>query len=484
MAPILSLFNFQGGPQPVIVGVRVYNVLQYDSTLQQSVFPVTRLTIANDPNNYVNINNTSSIFNSISPWKDMEEYNILSNGNTYKKGTDAQFSRDNDTYVYIPKFYYNVVQNENYLYYYISNVSITDFELHPGSGRYISKYTLDSSNISKTGVYPHIYAYYPISGVSGSGYNQSTTTPSNWAFPAIANKSVSNGYFAPVDIATLCALRLLFLIETAGFNWMMNSTALAPLENRNAGTDAYGNTLSDLKLQVLTATGNTKYKTGSTDSITGHTGYKMQWTEDNGHWQDPNTGQWTLPAGTRYFYTYKYRNIENFPYGGFLLSLVFPISGIFEAGNNIYINTASNPLQYTYSSSNYTTLTHNSFTGQANKFGFNVTKLKYFSNKKWLFYPQTVSADMEVTSQNTINGVTYISGYSGHSNQYVSIYRDKREDSSRQSVYIGSDGIGPYPNWPSLFSYITGEYTHGYPNGTVVGNMGILKRAIYVPPAT
>ena len=88
-----------------------------------STTSLTRLTAASDPNGYVTVDITeepspalstgagSSPFDNFMPWAGMEEYNIINSAVAYRQG-DAGFSRsDYDTMVYIPEFYYAVIDD-------------------------------------------------------------------------------------------------------------------------------------------------------------------------------------------------------------------------------------------------------------------------------------------------------------------------------------------------------------------------------------
>lgn len=127
---------------------------------------MTRLTKANDPNGFVTVDITeepvpavgngegSSPFDNYAPWKDMEEYNIINNVVTYKRG-DAGFSRsDHDTMVYVPEFWYKALLVVGKQYFYTSSTEKEGFEKHPGSGKYVGRYKTGAGYVSKTGTAP------------------------------------------------------------------------------------------------------------------------------------------------------------------------------------------------------------------------------------------------------------------------------------------------------------------------------------------
>ena len=131
----------------------------------------------------------------------MEEWNVDSSGNvTYKRG-DPSFSRSlYDTVVFIPPFYYKVVDDpsNHKRYFYIASDPVSGFAKHPGSGRCLSR-----------------YFYSDKSFISGEIANHYTAVPGNLA-SAINAKNPSKWFLG--DFATLCAVRLLYLIEFADWN--------------------------------------------------------------------------------------------------------------------------------------------------------------------------------------------------------------------------------------------------------------------------
>lgn len=172
---------------------------------------LTRLTAANDPNGLVNTSITtdpspavgtgsgSSPFDFYMPWKGMEEYNIISNAVSYKKGTTGFSRTSNDTVVYIPEFYYKIVQDatNRKMYYYISDSQMTGFTKHPGSGRYVGKYHTITGYYSKSGS-------QPLTNMTrATARTQSKAKGSKWS---------------QYDFATYSAIVLLYLVEFADWN--------------------------------------------------------------------------------------------------------------------------------------------------------------------------------------------------------------------------------------------------------------------------
>lgn len=172
---------------------------------------LTRITKTNDPNNYVNTDITtnpspavgtgsgSSPFDDYMPWKGMDEYNIVNNTVGAKRGESGFSRRSNDVMVYIPEFYYKVVNNSSSSkrYFYIADKATTGFEKHPGSGRYVGRYNTGSGNYSRTGS-------SPIANITRSGARSGARDKGNkWAL---------------YDYASWCAVWLLYIVEYADWN--------------------------------------------------------------------------------------------------------------------------------------------------------------------------------------------------------------------------------------------------------------------------
>ena len=171
---------------------------------------LARVTKANDPNNYVNTDITtspspavgtgsgSSPFDDYMPWKGMDEYNIVDNTIGAKRG-ESGFSRSsNDVMVYIPEFYYKVVNDSSSSkrYFYIADKATTGFEKHPGSGRYVGRYnTSNNRSASPSTPYINMTRASARNGARGKG--------NKWAL---------------YDYASWCAVWLLYIVEYADWN--------------------------------------------------------------------------------------------------------------------------------------------------------------------------------------------------------------------------------------------------------------------------
>lgn len=224
--------------------VNTYGVYTVDISLEvfgvvwnygNSSTALTRLTRESDPYSFVSTNITSepnpavgasygtSPFDKYMPWKGMEEYNIVNSVVGVKQGEQG-FSRTNDTVVFIPEFYYKVVDDatNKKRYFYISSRWISGFEKHPGSGRYVGKYNTASGYVSKTGL-------NPLTSITrDTARTKSMEKGSGWY---------------QYDYASWCAVILLYIVEYADWN-------------------------SSSKI----GTGANKGVSGRTDSMTYHTG--------------------------------------------------------------------------------------------------------------------------------------------------------------------------------------------------------------------
>ena len=124
----------------------------------------------------------TSPFDNILPWSGMKRETI---------GTDEM--------VYIPKFYFKAEDDQanSKMRWWISAEPMDGFTLHPGSGRYISRYHVDSAYASVSGS-------TPIGGKTRATYRQNIHAKGdNWWLN---------------DVATWSALQILYLVEFADWN--------------------------------------------------------------------------------------------------------------------------------------------------------------------------------------------------------------------------------------------------------------------------
>ena len=200
-----------------------------------------RLSKTSDPNGLVNVNITtnpvpavgtgtgSSPFDSYLPWSGMDEYNIINNAVSYRKGTTG-FSRSSyDTAVYIPEYYFRIIDDaaNKKRYFYIADKAKSGFTKHPGSGKYVGRYNTISGHYSKTGSAPlvNLTRASARSGARGKG--------SKWS---------------EYDFASWCAVWLLYLVEFADWD-SQSKVGRGYVDNNNSAINS-----------------------GGTDSMTYHTG--------------------------------------------------------------------------------------------------------------------------------------------------------------------------------------------------------------------
>ena len=199
---------------------------------------LSRLTSSGDPNGLVTVDistepvpavgtgSGSSPFDSYAPWKDMEEYNIISNAVSYKRGASGFSRTSNDTVVYIPEFWFKIVESGSYRYFYIANKAKDGFTKHPGSGKYVGRYNTISGYYSKSGSAPL------------SNMTRAT---------ARTNSKAKGSKWSQYDFATWNAVWLLYLVEFADWN------SQAQIGRGNVDSNSLKNT-------------------GGTDSMSYHTG--------------------------------------------------------------------------------------------------------------------------------------------------------------------------------------------------------------------
>ena len=167
---------------------------------------LTRLTRENDPNHIVTHSPTTeptacigttagqSWFDDYMPWAGMERKN-------YVNGEIVNFVdySNGETYVYIPQFWSKIINDteESKMYIYISAVQDSRFTLHPGSGKYMSRYECNSNFLSAPGTTPKV-----------------STNLGEFRTGITAIDSKHYQY----DIHTYAALKLLYIVEFAHLN--------------------------------------------------------------------------------------------------------------------------------------------------------------------------------------------------------------------------------------------------------------------------
>lgn len=317
-------------------------------TYSNSSTALTRITKTNDPNNYVNTDITtspspavgtgsgSSPFDDYMPWKGMDEYNIVDNTVGAKRG-ESGFSRSsNDVMVYIPEFYYKIIDDSSSSkrYFYIADKAITGFEKHPGSGRYVGRYNTISGVYSHTGSLP----YTNMS--RGTARRDARGKGDKWAL---------------YDYASWCAVWLLYIVEYADWD-------------------------SQSKIGIgWTGSQSTAIISGSTDSMTYHTGHA---------------------SSSSGFAAVQYRHIEN-PWGN-----VFEwIDGINFYNGIVYICTDISKY-VDGASADYVTI------GAKTQNDGYISAIGYSSTSPWSFYPTSVNG----------SGTTYIPDQAYCRNDWTVLY--------------------------------------------------------------
>lgn len=187
----------------------------------------------------------SSPFDNFMPWSGMEEYNIIDGAVSYKKG-DPEFSRTlYDTVVYIPPFYYRRETAGNIQYFYVGDNIFTDAKLHPGSGKYLAKYTASSNITSVSGQQPY---YSP--NRRNSARDEVRAKGVGWNLQGI-----------PIYSACL----MLYLIEFANTN-CQSAIALGVTNASSVQNSGQTDTMT--------------YHTGMPNGVNGETAIQYRWIEN------------------------------------------------------------------------------------------------------------------------------------------------------------------------------------------------------------
>lgn len=201
---------------------------------------LTRLTKTSDPYGFVTKNITtepvpavgtgagSSPFDNYAPWNGMKKCSLLSDGSVYAWENQTDFSYlDAYVMVYIPTFYVAQKRKDAKQYFYISDKAKTGFTKHPGSGKFVGRYHMNSD-----------------------GYCNSRQPPYVNMTRAVARSKAKNngGKFCLYNFATYCAIIWLYVMEFADWN-CQNKIGRGYVDNHNSAINS-----------------------GETDSMTYHTG--------------------------------------------------------------------------------------------------------------------------------------------------------------------------------------------------------------------
>ncbi len=231
----------------VNVTVALANVFGVCWNMNSGSTALTRLSPSNDPNGLVSVNIAtipspavgtgagSSPFDNYSPWKGMEEYNIDNNGVvSYKQGQDGFSRATNDTVVYIPTFYYRILDSDGKRYFYISDKEINGFTKHPGSNKYVGRYEGIMQKWNTTVLGSHTADTVSVNGTRKT-------------MRGLANFNGAKVKRGILDYVTWCAIWLLYLVEFADWN-------------------------SQAKIGQGIVRASAAQKTGGTDTMSYHTG--------------------------------------------------------------------------------------------------------------------------------------------------------------------------------------------------------------------
>lgn len=293
---------------------------------------VTR-SVTTEPVPAVGTGSGSSPFDSYAPWSGMKECNLNASGTVTAWKGDSGFSRSgNYTMVFIPEFYVAAKRNGTKQYFYVSDKPKTGMTKHPGSGKYIGKYHMNSG---------------------GNGYSKTSQAPYVSITRATARskaKSVGSK-FRLYDFATYCAIIFLYVVEFADWNCQSkvgqgytdnNSSAL------NSGT-----------------TDSMTYHTGRASGTDGKTAVQYRWIENL--WG--NVFQWvdgfnangttayacTDPSKYTDDTSTGYTNIGTLPASGWIKDLTVTDDGLLIPKTNGGSETTYIP-DYVYSSSGWRVL--------------------------------------------------------------------------------------------------------------------------------
>lgn len=202
---------------------------------------LTRLTPSTDPYGYVTKSVTtepipavgtgsgSSPFDSFAPWNGIQKTTI-----------------DTNAMVFIPVFYVATKTNGTKKYFYLSDKPKSKFTKHPGSGKYVGRYTAVNGNASSlTNRMPQV-----------------NMTRAEFRSGA---ENLSSKYHL-YDFATYCALIWLYIVEFADWD-IQNKIGRGYVDNHNSAINSGG-------------TDSMTYHTGRAAGTDGSTAVQYRWIEN------------------------------------------------------------------------------------------------------------------------------------------------------------------------------------------------------------
>lgn len=219
---------------------------------------LTRLTKTSDPYGFVTKNITtepvpavgtgagSSPFDNYAPWNGMKKCSLLSDGSVYAWENQTDFSyHDAYVMVYIPTFYVAQKRKDAKQYFYISDKAKTGFTKHPGSGKFVGRYHMNSDGYCNSGQPPYV----------------------NMTRAVARSKAKNNGgKFCLYNFATYCAIIWLYVMEFADWN-CQNKIGRGYVDNHNSAINSGG-------------TDSMTYHTGRAAGTDGSTAVQYRWIEN------------------------------------------------------------------------------------------------------------------------------------------------------------------------------------------------------------
>lgn len=258
-------------------------------------------SVATEPKPAVGTGAGSSPFDAFLPWSGMKECNLNNAGAVTAWKGDSGFSRSNNfTMVFIPEFYVAAKRNGTKQYFYVSDKPKTGMTKHPGSGKYVGRYTIPGSK----------------SGVTSTVNITRTTARSN------AKKNGDKWHL--YDFATYCAIIFLYVVEFADWNCQKK----------------IGPGITNVSMHSNGDTDNMKYHTGRTNDWAGDAQNPVQYRWIENLWG--NVYQWVdgfNANGTAAYYCTDpskyaddtatgYTNIGTLPASGWIKDLTVTDNGL------------------------------------------------------------------------------------------------------------------------------------------------------------
>jgi hypothetical protein len=185
-------------------------------------------SVSTEPKPAVGTGSGSSPFDSYAPWNGMVKTTMNSN-----------------IMVFIPVFYVAQKRSGTKQYFYVSDKPQIGMAKHPGSGKYVGRYHMNSSGQSVSGSDPYV--------------NMTCATARNKA------KSLGSKYHL-YDFATYCAIIFLYIVEFA--NWNCQSKIGQGYTNNNPSAIGSG------------GTDRMTYHTGRASGTDGKTAVQYRWLEN------------------------------------------------------------------------------------------------------------------------------------------------------------------------------------------------------------